>query len=225
MSPDRAGLGGLHHQLVLQALRWREARPRYSGGPPLWSPAHPGGPFLSLLARFPAVARAAGPALSVLRHEHPDQYHYPVDQVHVTLLNLDHLAADPDEAVRTVTRVYESITSTATPLHLTLGRMQASRQTVYCPAVETTGQLRDVRRRLRTATGLRNRHRPGAVDDLVFVNMVRFRVPLDRRTLHRRLRQLPSTSGLEMDVGPAELVLTDKVLSATATQRLLSLPS
>lgn len=167
--PDRPSRLPAHHRLILAALRQREARHCQV----LWSPVDPGGPFLTLISRLSDLAEALHQTLAPLRLDHPRQHHYPAGDLHVTLVNLDHIAGD-ERAVTAVTAAARNVG----PLHLLFAAPSVSRQTVYLPGVEITGQLRRLRRQTRAAAGVRPHPLDRVRDDLVFANLVRFQAPL-----------------------------------------------
>lgn len=209
--PNRPSRLPAHHRLIFAALRQREAR----HGQVLWSPVDPGGPFLTLIGRLSHLAEALHQALAPLRLDHPGQHHYPAGDLHVTLVNLDHIAGD-ERAVTAVTAAARNVG----PLHLLFAAPSVSRQTVYLPGVDITGQLRRLRRQTRAAAGVRPHPLDRVREDLVFANLVRFQAPLNVLQLRRDLSRMSLPKKPQALVEAAELVTTDKVLSASATHTL-----
>jgi hypothetical protein len=131
-------------------------------------------------------------------------YVYPAADLHVTLLNLG-ASTDLDAVAAVLGRT--------APFAVRLHGLQLSRHSVSVRAFDDTGALHAVRRRLIEVTGARPawpRRRLG------FVNAVRY-LSQDVQQLTEAVRDQRARRFGVLEVTVAEVVRTDKVLSADGT--------
>jgi 2'-5' RNA ligase len=170
-----------------------------------------GVPSLTCVVRLPSavalpIHQAVRSLPGVERH-----YVYPASDLHLTLLNLG--ASEDLEAVAAV------LIRTA-PFAVRLRGLQLSRHSVSVRAFDDTGALQAVRRRLIEVTGTRPawpRRRLG------FVNVVRY-LSQDVQQLTEAVRDQRARPFGVLEVTVAEVVRTDKVLSADGTTLLARWP-
>lgn len=194
--------------VLFETLRWREEWALRRGGTVPWTQST----CLTSLVRVPPdIAAALGGTLHPLpAGEH---YRYPLSSLHVTVLNLDRLAAAGMSPARILAEAQRAVDS-CPPLQLTMGGLSLSRWTVYARVYSPT--LPQLRRRLRVALGL-----PAARlrDELAFCNLLRFEGPVHGRVGELVREHRRSRFGTWV-VPTVEIVRTDKVFSQEATQTL-----
>jgi hypothetical protein len=193
-------LGRVSQQTAFALLRVRERRELARGAVVL----QPGLSSVTCVVRLPPVL--AVPIHQVVRGLPGVKQHYvyPAADLHLTLLDLGDL--------RALEEVTEVLRRTA-PFRVQLLGLQQSAHSVYVRAFDDSGQLQAVRHRLMGVTGTRAqwpRRRLG------FVNVVRY-LDADVAGLGPGVRGLQARRFGELEVGVAEVVRTDRVLSAAGT--------
>ncbi len=144
-----------------------------------------------------------------------DQYVYPVSDLHLTVLNLDHVAAAAlPESIAKV----EAVLADTTSFEVRLRGLGMSAQSIYAQVFDCSGALRVLRKRLSHITGARP---TPALRHLGFVNVARYLAPDVERLRDgvHAARQVPFGTLL---VTAVEIVRTDKVLSHSGTTLLSS---
>lgn len=166
-----------------------------------------GEPSVTCVVRLPAalalpIQQVVGTLPGVERH-----YVYPAADLHLTILNIgDGGALD---AVMDVLR-------RTPPFPVRLRGLQHSQHSVYVRALDESGQLRALRRRLMDVSG---RHPSWPRRRLGFVTVLRYREP-DIAELAPAVRELRLRPFGLLQVNAAELVRTNRVLSADGTSLL-----
>jgi hypothetical protein len=146
-------------------------------------------------------------------------YVYPPTDLHMTVLNADtalgHMSAQTMAA-----RLVEALTVRASP-RIEIHGLGVSRHTVFARvvAVPSLGRLR---RQIRRALGVGwPSWRP--VDEVAFINLLRFRSQHDRRIVDA-VRALAHEQHPTWGLNTLELVTADKVLSLDGTRLLAEIP-
>lgn len=93
-----------------------------------------GGPFLTTVVWLPRdIAERARDATSGLRERWPEHFHYPAEQMHVTVADLSSLLNRPGPLDRSVQAVADTITSHG-PIAVTLRGLGVADSTVFAQA-------------------------------------------------------------------------------------------
>lgn len=167
---------------------------------------------LTSVVRLPTQLSARAAAMVRALPGSGRQYVYPSSDLHLTIAKLDRSRLSADDLVT----VCDTVGSRAAPFPIELRGLAMTAQSVYLQAWDPTGSLWRLRKLVADAAGV-DVDLPKRL--LGFVNVVRFSDPhID--DLRRAVRRHRARSVGAFTVRDFEVVRTDKVLSARATQIL-----
>jgi hypothetical protein len=141
-------------------------------------------------------------------------YVYPAETLHVTVLNLRELEGAADGL-----GVVADVLAGTAPFPLVLDGFGVTSHSVYVRALDPTGALVGLRRRLLAVTGAAP---PWPLRRLAFVNVVRYRSP-DAAVLAKAARRTTLRLG-DFQVAYADVVRTDRVFAPDSTTWVDRLP-
>jgi 2'-5' RNA ligase len=174
-------------------------------------------PIATVVTRLePKTSVSVQRAIGEVASSNPGHYIYPVSDIHLTLIDVSlHLRHASHEAIAaTVDRCLRM----TDPFRLDARGLGLFRTCAFVQLWDQTHALRRVRMRLADALGDLT-GQPSKVNDLAFANVMRF-LEIPDPAIVNALRSWRSHDFGSFEVREAELVLTDKFLSAAATERL-----
>jgi 2'-5' RNA ligase len=142
-------------------------------------------------------------------------YLYPAADLHLTVMNLDHVAAAA--LPETIANMNALLAETAS-FEVRLRGLGTSSRSIYAQAFDCSGSLSRLRRELRHVIGGRE---PMALRQLGFVNVARYLKP-DVELLREAVHAARHLQFGGVQVTAVEIVRTDKVLSGEGTSVLSS---
>jgi 2'-5' RNA ligase len=186
------------------------------------------GRFVTAIVRPPAtLAAALASVADDLRRLDGAHHFYPPASIHVTVLSLVPWLGGAEAEGRVLAAVQAALAETL-PFPLRVAGLGASPSTVFAELDSPGGGIVAVRRRLAARLGPAGGERRWARAvilflGLAFANLVRFRGPVSP-ALVDRVRALRRQPLGEFRVEAVEIVRTDKVLSAGATELIARMP-
>jgi 2'-5' RNA ligase len=171
--------------------------------------------YLTLVSRPPpdVALRVAGVS-GRLAAADPGHYLYPPGDLHLTVVDCSALlgAGDLDDAIARLSNSLAAALTTERPAPVRLLGVNVSPATAYVQAWDTTGGIRRIRGRVRAQLNSGSPFR----DRLSFVNVIRFLRPVSP-VLVEAVGQARTVDLGSFQLATLELVLTDKMMSASAT--------